>query len=312
MCGERSVSGGKRDDDGRDYGTCRENPAREKEWEDVGFEECVLKGEMKMSTTMTKEKLSKVVPQAEWVAARKNLLVQEKEFSRLRDELSRQRRELPWEKVEKKYVFEGPAGKETLAELFGERSQLIVYHFMFGPGWKEGCPSCSFLGDHFEGSVVHLANRDTTLVVVSRATLPKIEAFKKRMGWRFKWVSSNGSDFNFDYQVSASNDEKAKKKVYYNYEMTEFPSEERPGASVFYKDGKGEIFHTYSTYARGLDMLIGAYNFLDLTPKGRDEEGLAHSMAWVRHHDRYQDGQVVDPKQKYVQPAKADDSCCHE
>ena len=160
---------------------------------------------------------------------------------------------------------------------------------MLGPGWKEGCPSCSYLADHFDGAAIHLAQRDTTLAVISRATLPEIEAFKKRMGWRFKWVSSAGNDFNFDYHVSFSEAE-TKGKVFYNYEMTEFPSTEGPGASVFYKNDAGEIFHTYSTYARGLDILIGTYNFLDFTPKGRDEGGLANSMAWVRHHDKYGEG----------------------
>jgi len=232
--------------------------------------------------------MSKVVPTAEWVAARKKLLAKEKEFSRLRDELSRARREMPWERVEKDYVFEGPQGKESLADLFAGRSQLIVYHFMFGPGWPQGCPSCSFLADTFDGAAIHMAARDITFVVASRATLPEIQAFQKRMGWHFKWVSSNGSDFNFDYQVSARKEDIGKVKVYYNYEMVNFPSEERPGLSVFYKDEKGGVFHTYSTYMRGLDILITAYNFIDLTPKGRDEEGLPHSMAWVRHHDKYE------------------------
>ena len=252
-----------------------------------------------------------VVSREKWTEARKALLAKEKEFTRQRDEISRQRRELPWVKVEKEYVFDGPKGKQTLAELFGERSQLIVYHFMFGPGWEEGCKSCSFLADHFDGSVVHLAHRDVTLLVVSHAPLAQIEAFKKRMGWRFKWVSSYGCDFNFDYHVSFTKDEMAKGKVEYNYQMSTFPSEEAPGASVFYKDRNGEVFHTYSSYARGLDMLLGAYHFLDLTPKGRDEEGLAHTMAWVRHHDRYEDGYVVDPKQQYVQPAAAASSKEH-
>ncbi|MGZ4731883.1 MAG: DUF899 domain-containing protein [Terriglobales bacterium] len=247
-------------------------------------------------TTAT-SKNEKVVSQADWLAARKELLKKEKEFTRLRDQLSRQRRELPWEAVEKRYEFDGPKGKQTLSDLFGSKSQLIVYHFMFGPGWKEGCPSCSFLADTFDGAAVHLAQRDVNFVAVSRATLPEIEAFKKRMGWRFNWVSSSGSDFNFDYHVSFSKDDKAKGKVYYNYEMMDFPSEEAPGTSVFYRNRSGEIFHTYSSYARGLDILVGTYNYLDLTPKGRDEDGLPHSMAWVRHHDRYADANLVDIKQ---------------
>jgi len=245
------------------------------------------KGESKMPTA-TSEKLSaQVASPAEWLKARRELLTREKELTHLRDEISRRRRELPWEKVEKPYVFDGPRGKESLADLFEGRSQLIIYHFMFGPDWKEGCPSCSFIADSFDGSVVHLAARDTTLIAVSRAPLPKIQAFKQRMGWGFKWVSSNATDFNFDYQVSASPEDKGKDKVYYNYDFTEFPSDERPGASVFYKDEKGNIFHTYSVYARGLDILLNTYNWLDMTAKGRDEEGLPHSMAWVRHHDRY-------------------------
>ncbi len=247
-------------------------------------------------TTAT-SKNEKVVSQADWLAARKELLKKEKEFTRLRDQLSRQRRELPWEAVEKRYEFDGPKGKQTLSDLFGSKSQLIVYHFMFGPGWKEGCPSCSFLADTFDGAAVHLTQRDVNFVAVSRATLPEIEAFKKRMGWRFNWVSSSGSDFNFDYHVSFSKDDKAKGKVYYNYEMMDFPSEEAPGTSVFYRNQSGEIFHTYSSYARGLDILVGTYNYLDLTPKGRDEDGLPHSMAWVRHHDRYADANLVDIKQ---------------
>jgi predicted dithiol-disulfide oxidoreductase (DUF899 family) len=244
---------------------------------------------MIMATAAGKREDPKVVPQAEWLAARKVLLKKEKEFTRLRDALSRQRRELPWEKVEKEYVFDGQGGKEKLADLFGDKSQLIVYHFMFGPGWKEGCPSCSFISDHIDGSVVHLAARDVRLVVVSRAPLAQIEAFKKRMGWRFKWVSSYGNDFNRDYHVSFTKEALAKGQMVYNYVEQKFPSEEGPGTSVFYKDAAGNIFHTYSSYARGLDILIGAYNWLDLTPKGRDEEGLPHGMAWVRHHDKYKE-----------------------
>jgi len=255
---------------------------------------------------MTKSAMehSKVVSQTRWLEARKELLKKEKEFSRLRDQLSEQRRELPWEKVEKAYTFDGRKGKESLADLFGGRSQLIVYHFMLGPDWKEGCPSCSFISDHIDGSMVHLAARDVRLVVVSRAPRAQIEAFKKRMGWRFHWVSSNATDFNYDYQVSMTKEELEKGQVYYNYSMQKFPSEERPGTSVFYKDGAGNIFHTYSSYARGLDILIGAYNWLDLTPKGRDEAGLKHGMAWVRHHDKYGENYEVDSKAVYVQPAK--------
>jgi predicted dithiol-disulfide oxidoreductase (DUF899 family) len=254
-----------------------------------------------MKQTAINQPTAKVVGQAEWLAARKELLVKEKEFTRLRDELSRKRRELPWEKVEKQYVFDGRSGKETLADLFDGRNQLIIYHFMFGPGWKEGCPSCSYISDGFDSAAVHLAQRDTTLAVVSRATFPEIESFKKPMGWRFHWVSSFGSDFNYDYQVSQKKDE-GNGKVYYNYELGEFPSEERPGLSVFFQKN-GEVFHTYSTYARGLDILLPTYNFLDMTAKGRDEDGLPHPMAWVRHHDGYSDGKMVDLKKLARTPA---------
>ncbi len=247
-----------------------------------------------------------VVSSAEWLAARKELLRKEKEFTRRRDEVSQLRRDLPWAKIGKNYVFERPAGNETLADLFGSKSQLIVYHFMFGPDWEEGCPSCSFLADHFEGSLVHLANRDVSFVAISRAPLPQIETFKKRMGWRFKWVSSFGNDFNYDYNVSFTQDEIAQHKTYYNYQVQEFPREEAPGASVFYKNTAGDIFHTYSTYGRGLDILVGAYNYLDLVPKGRDEDGLDFSMSWVRHHDRY-------PEETATATQKSRSSCCgHE
>ena len=230
-----------------------------------------------------------VVSREDWLAARKQLLSKEKEFTRLRDRLSGERRELPWVKVEKTYVFDGPDGRETLAELFDGRGQLMVYHFMFGPEWEQGCPSCSFLSDHIDGANLHLPQRDVTLLAVSRAPLAQIEAFKERMGWRFKWVSSYENDFNRDYHVSFTDDEMAQGEVYYNYGMEQFPSEEAPGISVFYKDPDGAVFHTYSAYARGLDMLVGAYNYLDLAPKGRDEAALPWTMAWVRHHDRYGD-----------------------
>jgi predicted dithiol-disulfide oxidoreductase (DUF899 family) len=229
-----------------------------------------------------------IVSETEWLVARKDLLTQEKQFNRQRDALSAARRKLPWVKIEKEYVFDGPKGKETLADLFDGRSQLVVYHFMLGPGWEEGCKSCSYLADHFDGANWHLPQRDVTLVVVSRAPLAELETYKKRMGWRFKWLSSHGNDFNFDYHVSATEEEKAKKKMFYNYETDELMSDELPGLSVFYKDEDGQIFHTYSTYARGLDPLVGAYNFLDLVPKGRDENPDS-TMDWVRRHDQYVD-----------------------
>ena len=230
---------------------------------------------------------SKVVSRDQWLVARKDLLTREKELTRLRDEVSQHRCELPWAKITKEYVFDGSDGKETLADLFEGRSQLIVYHFMLGPGWEEGCKSCSFLADHFDGANWHLPHRDVTFVVVSRAPFSEIEPFKKRMGWRFKWVSSYGSDFNFDYRVSATEEEQARGKTHYNYQTQELMSDEMPGLSVFYKDENGGVYHTYSTYARGLDILVGAYNFLDLVPKGRDEDRFDFTMEWVRHHDRY-------------------------
>ncbi len=243
-----------------------------------------------MKTTQTQNARHKIVSRDEWLEARRTYLAKEKEFTRQRDVLSRHRRELPWTRIEKAYVFDAPGGKETLADLFGGRSQLIVYHFMLGPGWKQGCPSCSFLSDHIDGARVHLAHRNVTLLAVSRAPLPQIEAFRKRMGWGFKWVSSHDTDFNYDFHVSSTPEEQAKGRMQYNYGEKDFSAEELPGASVFYKDASGDIFHTYSCYARGLDLLIGAYNWLDLVPKGRDEDALSHTMSWVRHHDRYEDG----------------------
>ena len=222
-----------------------------------------------------------------------------KESTRLRDKLSAERRDLPWVKVEKNYVFDAPDGKVTLADLFAGRSQLVIYHFMFGPDWQEGCPSCSFVSDHIDGALPHLAARDVTVVMVSRAPLAKIEAFKKRMGWQFKWVSSYGSDFNADFHVSFTQDEMAQGKVNYNYTMQEFPSEEAPGLSVFYKDAGGDVFHTYSTYGRGLDPLVGTYTILDLVPKGRDEDHLGFTMEWVRHHDRYGTDEFADADKPY-------------
>jgi len=242
--------------------------------------------EMERPRKKTKMYHPEIVSEAEWLVARKDLLTREKEFSRQRDALSAARRQLPMVKIDKEYVFDGPNGKETLADLFDGRSQLIVYHFMLGPDWEEGCKSCSYLADHFDGANWHLPHRDVRFVVISRAPLSKLESYKKRMGWRFKWLSSHGNDFNFDYHVSFTKDGEAKAKVYYNYEMGEFISDELPGLSVFYKDETGDVFHTYSTYARGLDYLIGTYNFLDLTPKGRDENPDS-TMDWVRRHDEY-------------------------
>ena len=247
--------------------------------------------EMKTETlepqTDKSESNPRVVSEAEWLVARKDLLTREKELTRLRDEVSRHRRELPWVRVDKEYIFDGPDGKKTLGDLFEGRSQLIVYHFMFAPGWEEGCKSCSYLADHFDGANWHLPHRDVSFAVISRAPLTKLEAYKKRMGWRFKWLSSYGNDFNFDYHVSFTKDEEKKNEAYYNYRKGEFIMDELPGLSVFYKDENGDVFHTYSTYARGLDILVGAYNFLDLVPNGRDEDHLDSTMEWVRRHDQY-------------------------
>lgn len=243
--------------------------------------------ELEPKTVESEINPSKVVTEAEWLVARRDLLTREKELTRLRDEVSRHRRELPWVKVEKEYVFDGPEGKETLGDLFDGRSQLIVYHFMLGPGWKEGCKSCSYLADHFDGANWHLPHRDVSFVVVSRAPLSEIEPFKKRMGWSFKWVSAHGSDFNFDYHVSATDEEEATGKMYYNYVTQNWVNEEMPGLTVFYKDENGDVLHTYSTYGRGLDILVGTYNFLDLVPRGRDEDHLDFTMDWVRRHDEY-------------------------
>ncbi|MGR3759452.1 DUF899 domain-containing protein [Roseobacteraceae bacterium NS-SX3] len=228
-----------------------------------------------------------VLSHEDWISARKALLAKEKEFTRLRDELSKERQDLPWERVGKDYVFDGPNGEETLADLFDGRSQLIIYHFMYGPDWEEGCKSCSFIADHFDPAVVHLNHRDVTMVAVSRAPLAKLEAFRKRMGWSFKWVSSHGTDFNRDFHVSFSEEEKDSGDAEYNYKKQRFPSTEAPGASVFYRDKSGDIYHTYSVYQRGLDMFITAYHWLDIVPKGRDESSLDYTMEWVRLHDAY-------------------------
>jgi predicted dithiol-disulfide oxidoreductase (DUF899 family) len=222
----------------------------------------------------------------QWLAARLELLAAEKEFTRQRDALTRRRMAMPWERVEKSYSFEGASGALSLADLFDGRSQLIVYHLMFAPDWEEACKSCSFWADNFNGIPVHLGHRDVTFTAVSLAPLAKIDAYKKRMGWSFPWVSSHGSDFNFDYQASFTPEQIAA-GTYYNYQVQPNKVSEQVGISVFARNGRGELFHTYSCYSRGVDMLNGAYHYLDLVPKGRDEDDLQFSMAWLRRHDQY-------------------------
>jgi predicted dithiol-disulfide oxidoreductase (DUF899 family) len=229
------------------------------------------------------------VSREEWLAARRALLAEEKAFTRARDELNRKRLALPWVKVDKTYTFDTPQGRKTLAELFDGRSQLIVYHFMLGPEWKEGCPGCSFLSDSVDGVLPHLEHHDVSYMAVSRAPLEKIEAFKKRMGWRFRWVSSHESDFNFDYHVSFLKDEVASGNAVYNYEKMRIPAKpedsEQPGMSAFSKDEAGVVYHTYSSYGRGIEDWIGTLMILDRAPKGRNETA---TMDFVRRHDEYE------------------------
>ena len=226
-----------------------------------------------------------IVSHEEWLTARKAFLEKEKAFTKAREDLARERRELPWERVDKAYSFEGPEGRLALADLFGGLGQLVVYHFMLGPDWKEGCPSCSFWADNYNGIDVHLAHRDTALVAISRAPLVSIEAYRKRMGWSFRWVSSAGSDFNFDFGVSFPPG--PREVPNYNFGTVKFGGEEAPGFSEFRRGDDGAVYHTYSTYSRGIDALNGTYQMLDLTSKGRDESGLPYPMAWVRRHDQY-------------------------
>jgi len=257
--------------------------------------------------TRTAERSSAKHPIAsseQWLAARRTLLAHEKELTHLRDQVARERRALPWVRIEKNHVFDTPEGRRTLADLFAGRRQLLVQHFMLGPGWEQGCPSCSFMADHTDPMTVHLAHRDVTMLAVSRAPLAEIERFRRRMGWQFKWVSSHGDDFNYDFHVSFTPEERARGEVCYNYHMTPFPSEEAPGISVFYRDDAGGIFHTYSTYGRGVEVMMGTYDMLDLTPKGRDERDVPNKMEWVRHHDRYEPA----PAEKAASAA----GCCHE
>src|SRR5271165_6962525 len=252
----------------------------------------------------------RIVSPDRWIPLRKELLRKEKELTQLRDQLNAERRKLPWVRVEENYVFDAPNGKVSLMDLFAGRSQLVIYHFMFGPDWEEGCPSCSFVSDHINGALAHLAARDVTMVTVSRAPLAKIEAFKKRMGWRFNWVSSYGGDFNADFYVSFTKEEIAQGKVNYNYTMQEFPSAEAPGLSVFYKDAAGGVFHTYSTYGRGVELLMGTYRILDLVPKGRDEDHLGFAMEWVRHHDRYGTNEFADAEKPYWPETSSSSATC--
>ncbi|WP_407167550.1 DUF899 domain-containing protein [Bradyrhizobium sp. ORS 111] len=240
----------------------------------------------------------KIVSRNEWIEARKALMAGEKELTQAREALSRQRRELPWVKVDKDYVFDGPDGKITLGDLFRGRPQLVVQHVMFAPEWDAACKSCSFWADGYERMVPHLAARDTTMVAISRAPVAKLEAFKKRMGWTFDWVSSGNNDFNYDYGVSFTREQMDRGEAQYNFGTTPPYGDEVPGISVFYRDETGEVFHTYSTFARGLDMMNAAYHYLDLTPLGRHEEGLPYPMDWVRLRDQYQ-------------PSQVQASCCH-
>jgi predicted dithiol-disulfide oxidoreductase (DUF899 family) len=246
----------------------------------------------------------------EWLAARQELLIKEKALTRAQDALADERRRLPMVKVDKTYVFDTPTGPRTLAELFDGRSQLVIYHFMLGPEWSEGCVSCSFLADHIDGTLVHLAHRDVTLTVISRAPLQNIDAFKGRMGWKFPWVSAFGNDFNRDFHVTFTDEETTNGTAYYNFQAQQHMLDEMPGLSVFYKDEAGDIFHTYSTFGRGGEAVMTTYQFLDLVPKGRDEDRLAFTMSWVRHHDRYGADYVLDPTQPYQVPAKVPGGCC--
>ncbi len=252
-----------------------------------------------------------VVSRGDWLVARGALLEKEKAHTRMRDALSAERRALPWVGVEKEYAFETPDGRRTLADLFDGCSQLIVKHFMFAPGWGEGCVGCSFECDHVEGALVHLENHDVSYVAVSRAPLAEIEPFRRRMGWSFRWVSSFGNDFNYDFHVSFTPEEVAAGRGYYNYRVDDIPVEELSGFSVFHKDERGGIFHTYSAYARGAEEVLGTYMLLDLTPKGRNESPKGNLTDWVRHHDRYDSGGHVAPSGRFVAPDAAG-GCCHE
>jgi predicted dithiol-disulfide oxidoreductase (DUF899 family) len=234
-----------------------------------------------------------VVSRAQWLERRRALLAREKQLTRLRDDVARERRALPRVRIDTPYVFDTPDGPRTLSDLFEDRSQLLVQHFMFAPGWEQGCKSCSYMADHGDGALAHLAARDITFVAISRAPLADIEGFRRRMGWRFNWVSSHGSDFNHDFGVSFTPEQLACGKVDYNFVSQSFPQEEAPGLSEFLRNEAGEVFHTYSTYGRGVEVMMGAYALMDLMPKGRDEDALRFTMEWVRHHDRYEASATV-------------------
>jgi len=227
----------------------------------------------------------KIATREKWMAARKKLLAKEKQLTRLADKLSKERRALPWEAVTKEYVFDGPNGRQTLEQLFDGRSQLVVYHFMFGPDWDAGCPHCSRWADNFNGIIVHLNQRDVSMVAVSRAPYEKLAAYRQRMGWSFKWVSSSGNDFNFDFNVSFTPEEVKSKKAFYNFKTQDPGVDEREGVSVFAKDAKGKVYRAYSTFARGIEALNLDYKYMDVVPKGRDEGG--RGPFWVRRHDEY-------------------------
>jgi predicted dithiol-disulfide oxidoreductase (DUF899 family) len=277
-----------------------------------------------MTTTTTTLERPRIATPAEWLAARKALLKKEKELTHLRDALAAERQALPWVRVEKNYVFDASGGKKSLADLFDGRSQLAVYHLMFGPDWAEACPSCSMIADSFDGAVVHIAQRDVSFAAISRAQLPKIEAFKARMDWRFPWVSSHDTSFNQDFRVSFTKEQLAAGNCY-NFGTSGHPGEEAPGLSFFAKDESGTVFHTYSSFGRGVEDILPVYAFLDRAPRGRNEADLPFSMAWVRHHDRYKDGRLADADRPYwpafeaedpapakrSAAAKADSSCCH-
>jgi predicted dithiol-disulfide oxidoreductase (DUF899 family) len=256
---------------------------------------------MTTTTIATQHSSHAVATRADWLARRKQLLAREKEMTRLRDQLAAERRALPWVRLDKTYTFDTPDGPRGLADLFDGRRQLMIQHFMLAPGWEQGCKSCSYMADHLVGAKIHLEHRDVTVMLVSRAPLDEIERFRRRMGWDFKWVSAFGSDFNLDFQVSFTPETRVDGEVEYNYGRTRFPQEEAPGISFFWRDDAGAVFHTYSTFGRGVEVMMGTYHLLDMAPGGRGEEHDANGMQWVRHHDRYESAPA---------PAAAPAACC--